>query len=265
MLVAEKQDRFVLTTNDDHANLAGQMALHLRDSVFPEDTRREEFNYAVKEHDRAWIDLDEVPIWNDGRGRPFSVADYPLMIRLPHYTRGLAEIEEHSEYAAMLCSMHYTSFRPETVSNLVGGVSPKAQVFILAEKERSKRLTDKLGCHSGQSLALLHLHLKWLQAMDELSLWLCITDGASRTNSLQAAYRTTMRADSPNKGTESDEPLQPSWISADSVRISPFPFTNPFEMMWKRREVPKELINQEGLYAAYSQTPVIESAIMIVP
>nr|AYQ72090.1 DUF3891 family protein [Cohnella candidum] len=110
MIIREIQDSFVMVTQHDHALLSGEIAKHFTDPYFVDGAYRADVELAIREHDRGWIRLDDAPIWNDRDAKPFSFMDYPLLPKLTHYRLGIDEVQAQSEYAALLCSMHYCSF-----------------------------------------------------------------------------------------------------------------------------------------------------------
>lgn len=71
---------------------------------------KEDVLYSIKEHDRAWIDLDHTPLWNDELQRPYSFIDYPSLIKLTYYRQGIDKVGRQSPYAGLLCSLHFASF-----------------------------------------------------------------------------------------------------------------------------------------------------------
>jgi hypothetical protein len=94
MIVAKRDGRFVLTTNDDHARMAEQLAGMFGETALPEQDRRE-------------------------------------------------EVASISDYAGLLCSMHYTILPTNVVKGATGGIGPKAFASIAAAKEREKQILRK--------------------------------------------------------------------------------------------------------------------------
>ncbi|MDT2191313.1 DUF3891 family protein [Paenibacillus larvae] len=107
MIVYEREHDFVMTRQDDHARLAGMWIPYWK--RFYGD-RREEMHLSVTEHDRGWIDLDETPLWNDAEDKPYTFIDTPVLLRLAFYTKGLDKVQSKSPYAALINSLHFTSF-----------------------------------------------------------------------------------------------------------------------------------------------------------
>lgn len=72
MIFRETKDFFIMTTQHDHAKLSGTIAQFFKPQFFVDDTFIEKTVLAISEHDRSWIGLDEIPIWNDNENAPFS-------------------------------------------------------------------------------------------------------------------------------------------------------------------------------------------------
>ena len=109
MIIRETEDAFVMTTQDDHGRFSGDVARGFRRELFMDESVLEEVLLAITEHDRAWLRMDDTPIWND---EPDSVYFYRLsgQPKMLMYTKGVDEIEAMSPYAGYLCGLHFASF-----------------------------------------------------------------------------------------------------------------------------------------------------------
>ncbi|MFB9276163.1 DUF3891 family protein [Cohnella cellulosilytica] len=261
MIVAERDGRYVLTTNDDHARMAGQLAGMLGGTALPEQDRREEFVYAVTEHDRAWIGLDEAPVWNDRASRPYSVSDYPMPIRLPHYLKGLEEVASISEYAGLLCSMHYTAIPPNAVQGAAGGIGPKTFAVIAAAKEREKQMLGRLDLDA-EGIRLLEKHLRLLQALDRMSLWISTQQFDETSSGDNDPYR--LMFGSTEEGFLHDG-FRLRWSARQTVRVEPYPWIGPVTLSWKRKELSVRRTAELGLLHAWQESPYAETSIQVLP
>lgn len=61
MIIYERTDDFVMIKQHDHAQLSAEIARHVNQAVFLNPSRKEDVLYSISEHDRGWIDLDDVP------------------------------------------------------------------------------------------------------------------------------------------------------------------------------------------------------------
>ncbi|MEK0313421.1 DUF3891 family protein [Cohnella sp. 56] len=255
MIVSAWRGHYRMTTNDEHARLAGRLARALRAELLPAGGRTEEFAFAAAEHDRGWIGLDEVPVWNDSSDRPFSVTDYPLGLRLPFYKQGVAEVEAQSAYAALLCSMHYTNLPPEFMTHIVGGPAAGLSAAIATEKARQNRIRSSLGLSSAADEAMIARHLALLQLADTLSLYLCTAVGADQGDMSAPFAQLFRRAAAAVVGGE----IALSRTSGDVVSLSPALFGGPLEASYRTRDVPVALIEEKGIAAAYAHTASAET------
>ncbi|SDD64230.1 Protein of unknown function [Paenibacillus sp. UNCCL117] len=262
MIVAERSGRFVLTTNDDHARMAGQLAGMLSKAVLPEKQRRKEFVYAVAEHDRSWIELDTAPIWNERAEKPFSITDYPLVIRLPHYLRGLDEVAKMSPYAGLLCSMHYTTLPPDALKGAAGGANSQLFSVIKAVKQREMETIGQLKLHGDEEMRLLEKHFKLLQMLDRLSLWLCTRCFGDDPADAADPYR--LMFGSVEEGFRHDG-IELRWSARKAVRVKPFLWNGPVMLTWKRKEIPASLAREIGLTRAWQESPFRRTRIQLLP
>ncbi|CAI6086887.1 DUF3891 family protein [Cohnella sp. JJ-181] len=261
MIVSAWEGHFRMTTNDEHGRLAGRLAGLLRQELLPAGERTEEFVYATAEHDRGWIGLDEVPLWNDKTKRPFSVADYPLGLRLPFYKRGIAEVERQSAYAALLCSMHYTNLPPEFLTHVVGGVPAGLPAAIAEEKDRQRRIRGNLGLESAEETAMIAAHLGLLQLADTLSLHLCASIGADQGDMSAPFAGLFLRAGAAatGGGISLTRAAPGEWMLSASI------FGEPVAASYLARDVPSSLIADKGIAAAYEETPLKEIQLILRP
>ncbi|MFD2331148.1 DUF3891 family protein [Cohnella sp. GCM10020058] len=261
MIVSAWDGHYRMTANDEHARLAGRLAAGFRHTLLSKGERMEELLYAITEHDRGWIGLDEVPLWNDRTERPFSVADYPLGLRLPFYALGISEVERQSPYAALLCSMHYTNVPPEFMKHVVGGAPPSLPVAVSEEKERQRRLSADLGLDSAEAAAMIGTHLALLQLADTLSLHLCASIGADQGDMAAPFAALCLRAGAAATGS----PILLTRSADGEVLISASIFDAPLETSYLARDVPGPLIADKGIAVAYAETPLAEIRIVVRP
>nr|WP_186438508.1 DUF3891 family protein [Cohnella terricola] len=162
MIVRECEDDFTMITQHDHADLSAQFARQFKPEFYMDTEFTDDVLLAIREHDRGWIGLDEIPLWNDRIHAPFSFFDYPLYPKLLMYTKGINEVERTSRYAALLCSLHYTSF-----ANIRDSKHPDCVEFMNTELRRQEQIGQQL-IHPASEIVLRHLWL--LQLCDDLSL-----------------------------------------------------------------------------------------------
>ncbi|MGA9290273.1 MAG: DUF3891 family protein [Anaerobacillus sp.] len=242
MIVYENGDSFVMISQHDHALLSGQFARGLKEAYWPNLLAHEDVLLAIKEHDRGWIPLDEVPFWNDRRQAPYSFLDFPLATKLTFYQKGIEEIGSQTSYGAYLCSKHYQSF-------FNGANSNQAISFYNSEESRQINLRETFEIPE----SLLTFHFQLLQFCDDLSLYACFQEpGVSKEDEI-SWYRNGFPQ--PFYFLKNDEKVMAHWLTQDRIGIS-HPLFNKeqsFEVQIKR--VSKADISTEGIANAYQSTP----------
>ncbi|MVP01828.1 DUF3891 family protein [Paenibacillus lutrae] len=240
MIVRETEQQFVMITQHEHAQFSRQIADCFKEELLVDQHYAEAVYLAIQEHDRSWIRLDDRPVWNDQDSIPFSFNDYPLLPKLVLYKLGLDEIEEMNDYAALLCSLHYSSFIHLRQSSL-----PDCAAFIDHEHARQQRLKPKLN-HPGEYM--IEQHFKLLKLCDELSLYVCLNEPGASKDEEHPWYREGF------KTLINDQQIMARWISEINVQIRPFLFKKEFCASLKIKQVSKEAIHQLGVDRAYQET-----------
>lgn len=249
MIVRETEHAFFMTTQHEHAQLSGRISAFMQERLFGE-SYRSEVHLAIQEHDRGWIRLDEVPIWNDRKHAPYSMIDYPLLPKLILYRVGLDETEQRSEYAALLCSMHYCSFHAIKTSS-----AEDCMQFMNHERIRQERIREKLQ-HPDEKIIQQHLAL--LQLCDDLSLYVCMNvPGVDKANEhpwFKDGFEQTI----------DEQSIDARWIDPERIRLTPHLFKEGFTTFLMLKEVPKEAIHKEGIHMAYQEAELKEQKISFV-
>lgn len=62
MIVYEREDSYIMISQDDHAQVSKQLAEHCKDDFYYGSKDNEEVILAIQEHDRGWIDPDKSPL-----------------------------------------------------------------------------------------------------------------------------------------------------------------------------------------------------------
>jgi hypothetical protein len=255
MIVREARESFVLVKQHDHAHLSGQFAEHWKDEYLKGIDQKEDVLYAVYEHDRGWIGLDESPFWNDRDNIPYSFMDFPLTPKLIHYTYGIDEVEENNIYAALLCSLHYTAL-------LNSASSVKVENFLSKEKHRQQVLREQLGIHATEKEERLTYHFHLLQFLDRLSLYLCINKPGVKKSGEFSKYQDGFKNSEYFDFTKGSK-IKAEWLDTNHVLVHPFPFEKEFRTVFKYKEVTKAAIEQHGIVKAYQNTAFSENRVII--
>ncbi|TLS37894.1 DUF3891 family protein [Pseudalkalibacillus caeni] len=253
MIVYEREDDFVMTKQHDHALLSGEIAADWDSKWFLAPSERKSVEYGIKQHDRGWIGLDDIPFWNDKHHAPYSFMDFPLLPKLTFYKKGIDEVQEEDVYAALLCSMHYISF--------FNGVKNKHAIeFVKEEKKRQSWIKSNLQINSLKE-DFLTFHFQLLQFCDDLSLYICFQEpGVGKKDEL-----TWYKDGFPQSFffLKNNERIKATWLNESKIRLDPFPLQQEITVSVPLRVVPKEKIKEMGIAAAFSQTPIQTRTVLL--
>ncbi|UQD52201.1 DUF3891 domain-containing protein [Bacillus methanolicus] len=254
MIVYERESDFVMVTQVDHARVSGEFAKAWRSEYFLALNRKEDVELAVFEHDRGWIDLDETPFWNDEKRVPFSFRDFPLTPRFVFYKKGIDEVESKNKYAALLCSLQYTTLFEMIQDDAVPS-------FLNSEYERQNRLINDLHLTDSSAQEMIKFHLQVLRFCDDLSLYICMYEPMiQRSETEWFAEGFSQRFPFFNY-----EKITPEWVEKEKVILSHFPFSTEIQVTVPLKEVNKADIENVGLSKAYKQAPKKERVVQFVP
>ncbi|MNI16069.1 hypothetical protein D3C73_693910 [compost metagenome] len=249
MIIRETEHEFFMIAQHDHAQLSGDIARHLIKTFFVEDTYESDVIMSIYEHDRGWIRLDETPIWNDRKSAPFSFTDYPLLPKLMLYQVGVDEVESNNAYAALLCSMYYSSFQDIRNSDEQGCVD-----FLSHEEARQARIRSKLEPINEE---IINVHFKMLQLCDAISLYVCFNQPGIDKEHEHPWFKNGF-ANSEAFNVENNRQLVAEWLNEQEIKLNPSPFEQPFSATLRLKCVSKQAIKQEGINEAYKQSEWIE-------
>ncbi|MGG4168984.1 DUF3891 family protein [Rossellomorea vietnamensis] len=251
MIIRETEDSFIMIKQHDHAYVSGETIKHVSRNLLKSDLFIDDFVYASHQHDRSWIELDDTPIWNDGKQIPFTFSDYPLLPKLAFYQIGLDEIEEANLYAALLCSLHFCSFFAKSKD-------PDCLQFLQDEASRQKKIRKELPKLDEE---LLIQHFQLLQLSDNLSLYFCLNEPGVDKESEHPWFRDGF------KNTESFHPgnhkLLARWVNEHEVTFDAYPFETDFHVTLPYKKVDKATIRKLGIAEAYGESKLEEHSILI--
>ncbi|QOT09232.1 DUF3891 family protein [Paenibacillus sp. JNUCC32] len=248
MIIRETEDAFVMTTQDDHGRFSGDVARGFRRELFMDETVREEVLLAITEHDRAWLRMDDTPIWNDASRTPFTFIDYPVMPKMLMYTRGVDEIEAMSPYAGYLCSLHFASFMKNATE------APLVE-FYHEELDRQKRLRDH---YSFPGEAVIHRQFGLLQLCDDISLYVNMNAPGVSKDQEHPWFKEGFDM------TIDGERVLAAWASEHEIRLSPFLFEGAWSATVKWKYVLKAEIVAQGVAKAFDGAPWTEQTITFI-
>lgn len=251
MINRESESAFVMTRQNDHAQFSEEVARGLREEWFLDSKYRDDCLLAIREHDRSWIRMDDVPIWNDRSKAPFSFIDYPVLPKLAMYRMGLDETEEMSYYAALLCSMYYASFFQSDQQSL----QESELAFYQSELARQKRLREKLNAPDEQVIAR---HFQLLQLCDNISLYVCMNREGIAKEEEHPWFKDGFNS------LIDGQKFVAEWVSDHEIRITPQLFTQEWSAVLRNKHVPKQRVREVGIHKAYQESDWTELKVTFV-
>ena len=239
MIVTKTDQFFRLFTQHDHAKASGEIAKHWPSELFLSEHLREELEFAIEQHDRAWIPLDDQPTWNKDKQEPHSFMNYPKEVKVEHYQKGVEEVRNESKYAGLLCSHHYLSFFDHSSND------PTIQRYISQEIKKNERIKEELGEQFNEQA--FDFHFRLLQFCDDLSLYFCLNepgiDKENETEMFKRGFRQQF------EGIK--EKMVAYWEQPDFILLKSGPFAETFSLEIPYKKISKAEIDQHGLKQAY--------------
>src|SRR4051812_36566894 len=98
-------DDFVLITQHDHAQLSGQLAGHVGNSLFSAPTPFQETVDGISLHDSGWPLHDDNPTLNP-QGQPLHVLESPMSVATRVWGESVRRATEKSGWSGLLVSLH---------------------------------------------------------------------------------------------------------------------------------------------------------------
>jgi hypothetical protein len=195
MIRKAHQNELLIITQNDHAELAGQLVKHIGNGLFAAPVPLASVSLAVAEHDRGWIRQDAAPQFNPER-LPAHVFEIDHAISLAAWTESVNLSAAKDPYAALLISLHSMRLAAHVANRL----SPKqdqasriqafkVQQFLHLQIEIQENLRRRLGLRVDVPLRgglaergispeedLLAANFHLMQLLDQVSLNLCFDD-----------------------------------------------------------------------------------------
>ena len=248
MLYYELGEDYIFIDQDEHGRFSGRLAQHFKRDYFYDKNRAANVLFAIENHDRAWIGMDETPLWNDEKCKPYSFIDLPKSIKLVFYKKGIDEVEAKNQYAAILCSQHYQ----DLVKN---AKDQKTIEFIQEEKRRVCRLKEKLGISGDKELKE---DLDIVKLFDNLSLFVCLQEGKTESEKNFKFFKDGIY---PTFECMGNQKIKAQWLNNRKISLDPFPFTQEIQVPLKYKRVSKEDIKSYGVARAYKE---VETSVKMI-
>lgn len=248
LVVTEIEDHILLFEQHEHARVCGEFAEAWKEEYFVGEENKASVIYAIYEHDNGWIELDRYPLLNRKTLVPYSFINYPLGEKLQAYTNGINRVEQQDNYAALICSLHYTSF-------FEGYTNGRGEDFLTQERERQEKFRQQLTINNESLL----FHYRLLQFCDNLSLYLCMNEpGVDKQNEF-VWFRRGFAQKFPYNNQRK---IIAHWLDKETVSLTDFPFKNEITVTLNYKKVKKS--NVLNLQQEYEQKPLEQRVVTIV-
>jgi hypothetical protein len=243
MLISRRPDGLTLVTQQEHARLAGTLAEGWGNERFAVGSEHASLVIAARRHDDGWESLDGAPVIAAVAGRPAHFLELTLEQTVGPYGEGVERIYHADRRAGVLASMHWAGLYSarwglDEAGTPVG--HPLARGVVEAEALRIAPIVGELWGASGLRSALeaeLWRDYELLQALDSLSLALCLLDlGAPSASGEAPLFGTLREIDQapggriipgvPASGGERAT-LRARVVAPGVVAIDPFPLAAP--------------------------------------
>ncbi len=254
MLKHRIDDSIRLIKQPDHAALSGSLAAHWGNddftppgffaSVPDPQALRNEVLFGIGEHDNGWWEWEADPEIDPRDGLPRHFLDTDHAWGHERWRRGVHRFFAKRPYASLLINYHaywlsdlapppeFASFFPPRAAN---NPDPGIERFLAERRADQLLLEQALRDTANGPAALdpesLHPHVRLLQALDFISLWLC--GGASRELAMPEI---------PRQGWDDRIVLTLRPKSAREITVSPYPFAlDPLPAVFVCKQVPADL------------------------
>jgi Protein of unknown function (DUF3891) len=246
VIIMEREHSYFMVTQNDHARIAGEIARNCKEDYFFDLSRTQEVLLAIQEHDSGWIELDTSPVWNDKTEKPYSFIDYPTVLKISFYKKGLDEVEKMSKYAGLLCSLHYSSF-------LQDASEPAVREFWDEEKQRQDQISKELELVGNEDKKeTLMYHLDLLKFCDYLSLFICLNEPGNNERK-HPFFRNGFPQLFP---FVTDKSIIAHWENQETISLSFSPLKSELEVKLPYKAIMKDQIEEHGILQAYKDTPI---------
>ncbi len=263
MVVRElKNGRCYVSTQEDHAELAAQLAAHWGNDRFSKLRPYETMIFATTFHDSGYREFEGNPPINAAKGRPYAHREeVPSIeaVELAAYAKNVDWVRSHDPYAGLLVSMHRTGLWQNRY-DVFAAPSMRARERSAAVQAAKKELESKQEQFKKELAAQiqgftneLEHNYRALQIFDLLSLYFCC-DGYATEDEFKEYKIAPVRI-----SYDSDETVELRVFpgGANSVRFDPYPFDiSPLKLCVRARIMTLESGKSEsdGL-EAYQKAP----------
>ncbi|MDY7091344.1 MAG: DUF3891 family protein [Acidobacteriota bacterium] len=246
MIFFRQDGDLVVTTQTDHAFFSGQLAGLWRDDELPDNPRREEILFGIREHDNGWRETDSAPWVNPESGDPYSFLDIPTEIRFEIWLRGVQRFADEHAYASLLIAHHASGLHEDHRQH------EGWEAFFERLDELRKELTQR----SGADAITVRRDYRILELTDLLSLAVC---NDWREPIERGGLRFSVRPPEEERAPES------SGLPLQEMAIEPLPLAGATTFGLRYRRIPDRPYRSDGdLAGALAEARWLERKIRVV-
>lgn len=244
MVVRQLKDgSWIVSTQEDHAELSAQFAAHWGNDRFSKLRPYQSMVFGTAYHDSGYREWEGCPPINLEKGRPYGHREtVPCFeeIELAAYRRIIDWIRERDPYAGLLVSMHRTGLwqnRYDTYTSPKGKMRERSDAVKAVMRDLEARQQEEkrsLGKGEEKFAAELWFNYRMLQLFDMLSLY-CCCDGYAGDE-----FKEDLIAPVPVRyGAGEEVELRLISTGPRSVRLDPYPLdVSPLTVSVRARKIP---------------------------
>lgn len=250
MIVQTQGEELVLIRQTDHAVLCGFLAREWGNGLFVRPEPFESFCLAAREHDNGWSEWELEPEIDPRTRMPYSFMSIPTTEHIALYQHGIERLVKADHYAALLVSLHCSGLYDKARATMPGysakyvkseesGVVNDFQQTLRLQQLRLKvDLRAKVGTKNYTEETTLQANLARLEALDRLSLYLCMAP-------VEPATIDGVPVD--DQGSEADWEVR---TNGNEISVSPYPFRKELlSVSILARRVPKRVYADDTDFA----------------
>jgi len=263
MVIRELADgRCLVSTQEDHAELAAQFAAHWGNQRFSQLRPFKTMLFATMFHDSGYREFEGNPPINIDKGRPYDLREEVPgfeTTELQAYAKNVEWVYSHDPYAGLLVSMHRTGLwhnRYNVFTEPTMRLRERSTAVQATKRELETRQVEMkktlAGDHAGFENELAY-NYRALQLYDLLSLYFCCDGYAGADNFKSYTVAPVPVAYDSNKTVE----LRLFANGPRAVRMEPYPFdVSPLQVDLRARLLtPAAGKSEQAALEAYQKAP----------
>ena len=215
MIRREEEIGWLLFTQHEHAELAGEIMGYWGNESFSAPEPRDEVLFAITEHDAGWRHWDASPKLDAPSGVPANFSEMETSEQSVIWERCFRDHAAEHPYASVLIALHFAKFNQHNLDR-----EPSDKNAGMLKTELGKFIKDKVGVElNGFSLddmpRDIRVNLKLLQIGDIVSLTLC------------HGWKSIEIKDAPLDYSGSCKTLKMKSKDGLNYTVEPYPFSEP--------------------------------------